>query len=231
MRALMLLCLAGGLVAAAPETESDPVASRDALKPARKEIRFARAEFKRLARVEQAALKDARKVMFSKSVRGKALAPGCGAAADLLEVASKQDNELATLCTEMAASFRAMAGALDRKSSYLTPAQQALPPAKRADATFKFAHGMLTSAAKSPAAKDDVARAWALVRKGDPRHRALAKNMQVLGVALKTAEGSQPSEAAKATLARVRQLVDLLAAQFEGVATERPKPPPAPAPT
>ena len=69
------------------------------------------------------------------------------------------------------------------------------------------------------------------MRKGDPRYRALAKNMQVLGAALKAAEGTQPADAAKATLARVRQLADLLAARFEGVATERPKPPPAPAPT
>ncbi|MHC5040740.1 MAG: hypothetical protein ACYTGI_00015 [Planctomycetota bacterium] len=231
MRALMLLCLAGGLVVAAPDTPTDPAATCDTLAPARKEIRLARFEFKRLARVEQTALRQAREVVFSKTERGKALAPGFGAAADLLEVASKQDKDLEKLCTEMAASFRAMAAALDKKAGYLTPEQQAQPPAKRADATFKTAHGMLTAAAKSKAPEDDVARARALVRKGDPRHRALAKNMQVLGVALKAAEGSQPTDAVKATLARVRQLTDLLAAQFAGVATERPKPPPAPAPT
>jgi hypothetical protein len=231
MRSVILLCLAGGLALAAPDAPRDPGASCDALKPARKQIRFARAEFKRLARVEQTALQDARRVVFSKTARGTALAPGFGAAADLLEAAAKQHKGLEKLCTEMAASFRAMAAALDEKAGYLTPEQRTQPPAKRADATFLAAHGKLTAASKSKAAEDEVARAWALVRKGDPRHRALAKNMQVLGVALQTAEGSPSTEAAKATLARVRQLVDLLAASFEGVATERPEPPPAPAPT
>lgn len=225
---LMLLCLAGGLVVAAPETATDPAASRDALEPARKEIRYVRAEFRRLARVEQTALKQARQIAFGKTARGKALAPGFGAAADLLEVAATQDKHLRKLCAEMAASFRAMAGALDRKASYLTPERRAQPPAKRADATFRAAHGKLTAAAKSKPDGENAARAWALVRKGDPRHRVLAKNMQVLGIALEAAEGAQPSDAAKATLARVRQLADLLAAQFDGVATERPKPPPAP---
>jgi hypothetical protein len=231
MRALLLLCLAGGLVAAAPETADDPAASCDALAPARKEIRFARAEFKRLARVEQTALKQARQVVFSKTQRGRAMAPGFSATADLLEVAAKQDKSLARLCTEMAASFRAMAAALDKQASYLTPDHRAMPPVKRAEATFKAAHGMLAAAAKSAADEDDAAKAWSIVRKGDPRYRALAKNMQVLGTALETAERSQPTGSVKATLAQVRQLTDLLSARFEGVATERPKPPPAPAPT
>lgn len=226
MRALLLLCLAGGPVAAADEAACDPKTTCDALAPARKEIRFARAEFRRLARVEQTALQEARQIAFLKTARGQAMAPGFGAAADLLEAAAAKDKKLARLCTEMAASFRAMAAAVDRKASYLTPEQRAQPPAKRADATFKRAHGMLAGA--KPSADEKAAAAWRLVRKGDPRHRALAKNMQVLGAALKTAEGST---AAKTQLARVRQLTDLLQAQFEGVATERPKPPPAPAPT
>jgi len=226
MRALLLLCLAGGLVAADPETACDPASACDALAPARKEIRVARSEFKRLARVEQTALKQARQVVFLGTARGKAMAPGFGATADLLEVAAKQDKDLAKLCTEMAASFRAMAAALDKQAGYLTPEQRAQAPEKRADATFKQAHGMLTAA--KPSTREDAAAAWSIVRRGDPRYRALAKNMKVLRAALATAEGSPE---AKAHLARVRQLTDLLQARFLGVATERPQPPPAPPPT
>ena len=229
MRTLLLLCLAGGLVAADPETARDPASACDALAPARKEIRAARSEFKRLARVEQTALEQARQVVFLGTARGKAMAPGFGATADLLEVAAKQDKDLTKLCTEMAASFRAMAAALDKQAGHLTPEQREQAPAKRADATFKQAHGMLTAA--KPSTKEDAAAAWSIVRKGDPRYRALAKNMLVIGTALETAEGSQPTGAVKATLARVRQLTDLLQARFEGVATERPQPPPAPPPT
>jgi len=230
MRTLTLLCVVGGLVAVADDTTCDPAARCEDLVSARKEIRFARSDFKRLARVEQTALEQARQVVFSKTARGKAMAPGFGAAADQLESAAAADKGLARLCTEMAASFRAMAAAVDKRASYLTPEQRAKPPAKRADATFQQASGMLTAAAKSGVAKDDVARAWSLVRKGDPRYRALAKNMQVLGAALAAAEGSAAG-AVKPTLARVRQLTELLKARFVGVATERPKPPPAPAPT
>ncbi|MHC4134031.1 MAG: hypothetical protein ACYTDU_09260 [Planctomycetota bacterium] len=231
MRALMLLCLTGGLVAAEGDTASDPAARCDALTSARKEIRVARSEFKRLARVEQSALKQARQVVFRETAQGRTMAPGFGAAADLLGAAAAEDKKLAKLCTEMAASYRAMAAALDRKASYLSADQRAKPPAKRADATFKQAHGMLTAAKRSGTGKDNAAAAWSIVRKGDPRYRALAKNMQTLGAALATAEGSQPTGSTKATLARVRQLTDLLQARFEGVATERPQPPPAPPPT
>ena len=231
MRALMLLCLTGGLVAAEDDTACGPAARCDALASARKEIRIARSEFKRLARVEQTALKQARRVVFGETPQGKAMAPGFGAAADLLEAAAAEDKKLAKLCSEMAASYRAMAAALDRKASYLSADQRAKPPAKRADATFKQAHGLLTAAKPSATGKDNVAAAWSMVCKGDPRHRALAKNMQTLGAALATAEGSQPTGSTKATLARVRQLTALLQLRFKGVATERPQPPPAPAPT
>jgi hypothetical protein len=228
MRALVLLCLVG--VAAGDPTTGDPKASCEALTSARKEIRRARVEFRRLARVEQTALTQARKVVFREAARGKAMAPAFGAAADLLEAAAAQDKKLARLCTEMAASYRTMSAALDKGESYLTAEQRAKAPAKRAEATFKQAHGKLTAAEKAEVGKGE-ASAWSLVRKGDPRYRALASNMKVLGAAFLIAEGMQPNASAKATLARVRQLNDLLKARFAGVATERPKPPPAAAPT
>jgi len=139
--------------------------------------------------------------------RGRALAPAFGAAADLLAKAAEGDAAHARLLEDMAKSFREMADELDRELA---------PEAKtRAETLLREAAGE----------KDDerTAAAWSLVKRGDPRYRALACNMKALGQGF-AALGATENEG----VAAAAKLHESLTPYFEGVETERPEPEPEP---
>ncbi|MCK6460637.1 MAG: hypothetical protein L6Q95_12185, partial [Planctomycetes bacterium] len=76
-RLLLALLLAPAF---AEETRVDTLA----LAEAREEIKLARGDFKKLARVERDAIRDARAAVAA-TAKGRALAPALAAAADALE--------------------------------------------------------------------------------------------------------------------------------------------------
>lgn len=204
-RLLLALLLAPAF---AEETRVDTLA----LAEAREEIKLARGDFKKLARVERDAIRDARAAVAA-TAKGRALAPALAAAADALEGVRGHAGDLADALGEMALSCRAMAEELEKEIS---------PEAKA------LALELLKAAAEEKDAPDAKA-AWRIVKRGDPRYRALACNMKALGAAL-AALGERDGEVGKA-LAAVAKLHKGLAPMFEGVETERPKPPEADCPT
>jgi hypothetical protein len=192
-----LLVLALLLLPAAAEDAPDPA---EALASARADLKISRTEFKRLTRVEREALAEARTTVARKA---RGLAPAFAAAADLLEGVKGEE-----LIAQMAKSYRAMAEEIDKT-----------PPAPEVKAR---AEALLGEAA---AEKDEepAAAAWRLVKRGDPRYRALAANMKALKEAYETL-GEAEGEAA-AAVAGALKLHQALEPWFEGVPTERPAPP------
>jgi len=227
-RLLPLLLLACGLAAAgeqapAPAPAEDPA---PALAKAREDLTVARTEFKRLARVEQAAIRDARATL-EKTKRGAALAPAFSAAADVLEAAAAEDGAWSRLCRDMAESYRALARELDAKERYLDADLRARKAAERAADTASRALALLAAGAQEEQG-EEVAAAWRIVRAGDPRFASLARNHAALAGAFATLAERKCESAA---VDRARKLHESLAPYFEGVDTERPPPPPAmPAP-
>ncbi|MHC4548058.1 MAG: hypothetical protein ACYTEZ_04705 [Planctomycetota bacterium] len=224
----VLLALAGWAWAQAGEPADPETCSRD-LGAARIDLRTARWEFKRLPRLERVALEDARTVVFSGTARGRAMAPAYGAAGDLLAAAAAQekDRRIARLCSDMAASVRSMARALDKQEQHLPPALRRQKPTERAAETYERARRLLETAAQE---KDDknTAAAWRLVKQGDPRYRALARGMRALKTSFATAGTLEATGKTRTCLTGAKQLIDRLQAHFDGVATERPRPAPAP---
>lgn len=202
MRRLLALSLLLSPLAAA----SDDLA--ETLRIARERLDVARGEFKKLAMVEKEALRDARKT-FAATARGRALAPAFAAAADLLEGASGDE----ALLTRMARSYRAMADELDKK----------VAPEAKADALNLLEEG----AAEKQGA--EAKAAWNLLKRGDPRYRALAANMEALKAALSSL-GERDGAKGKA-LAAVAKLNKALEPYFEGVDTAPPAPPESDCPT
>ena len=198
------------------------------LKSARRDIAVARGEFKRLARLEQRALKAARKDVFKQSPQGQAMAPALSAAADLLEAtgAAEKDTKVSALCSQMAASYRAMARALDKKDEHLAKTLRARKPAERAGETYKRALALLQEPATE---RPETAASWRMIKQGDPRYRAFARNMKLLQASLAAMAVASPKGAV--CVDGVKKLEGFLQVHFAGVATERPQPPPAPAPT
>jgi hypothetical protein len=207
MRSLLLLALL-----LTPAVAEDATVDTGALAEAREEIKLARGDFKKLARVEREVMRDAR-VTVAATAKGRALAASFGAAADALEGVRGQAKELSDALGEMALSYRTMAEELDKEVA---------PEAKAK------AEDLLKAAADEKDAGEAKA-AWRIVRRGDPRYRALACNMKALGEAL-AALGERDGEVGKA-LARVAKLHKALEPMFQGVETSRPKPPEADCPT
>jgi hypothetical protein len=206
MRRLLALSL---LLAPVAAEMDDPSAS---LATARDELKLARGEFKKLPQFEKDALRDARKTVAA-TARGRALAPAFAAAADLLEGARGEAKDDADLVAQMALSYRAMAVELDK----------AVAPEAAARATALLEEG---AAEKET---DEAKAAWRLVRRGDPRYRALALNMLKLGEALSSL--AERDGALGAAVGRVAKLHKALEPCFEGVETARPEPPEAECPT
>lgn len=204
-----LLAFALLLSPAAANDVADPAES---LATAREELKLARGEFKKLARVEKDALKDAR-LTVAATAKGRALAPALLAAAELLEGARGDAGNAADLLAQMALSYRAMAEELDRKAA---------PEAKARVAA-------LLEEAAAEKDGDEAKAAWRLVKRGDPRYRALACNMKELNAAV--ASLGERDGALGTALAGVAKLDKALAPYFEGVETARPEPPESDCPT
>ncbi|HEX5136986.1 MAG TPA: hypothetical protein VFY93_08450 [Planctomycetota bacterium] len=207
MRSPLLLALV-----LAPAFALEASVDTGALAKAREEIPLSRGDFRRLARVERDAIRDARGTVAA-TARGRALAPALAAAADALEGVRGQARELSDTLGEMARSYREMAAEFDKEIA---------PEAKRRA-------GDLLKAADEEKETPEAKAAWKIVKRGDPRYRALACNMKALGEAL-AALGEREGEvgAAIATAARLHKA---LAPMFEGVETERPAPAEAACPT
>jgi len=184
----------------------------DALAKAREDIPLSRGDFKKLARVERDAIRDAR-VTVAATAKGRALAPALAAAADALEGVRGQAEDLSDTLGEMAQSYREMAAELDKEIA---------PEAKRKVAD-------LLKAADDEKEAPEAKAAWSLVKRGDPRYRALACNMKALGEAL-AALGEVEGDVG-AAIATARKLHEALAPMFQGVETERPAPVEAACPT
>jgi hypothetical protein len=177
----------------------------DALAKAREEIPLSRGDFKKLARVERDAIRDARGTVAA-TAKGRALAPAFAAAADALEGVRGQDKELSDTLGEIAQSYREMAAELDKEIA---------PEAKRKV-------GDLLKAAEEEKETLEAKAAWSIVKRGDPRYRALACNMKALGEAL-SALGEREGDVG-AAIATVGKLHKALEPMFQGVKTERPEP-------
>ena len=195
-----------------PAVANEMPAPAESLATAREELVFARGEFKRLARVEKEALRDARSTIAA-TAKGRALAPAFLAAADLLEGARGTAGDDADLLAQMALSYRAMAEELDRK----------VAPEAKARAAALLEEG---AAEKEP---DEAKAAWRLVKRGDPRYRALACNMKALDAAF--ASLGERDGALGTALEGVAKLNKALAPYFEGIETARPEPPEEDCPT
>jgi len=207
MRSLPVLALL-----LAPVFALETSVDTDALAKAREEIPLARADFKKLARVERDAIRDARGTVAA-TAKGRALAPAFAAAADALEGVRGQAKDLSDTLGEIAQSYREMADSLDKEIA---------PEAKEKA-------GELLKAADEEKETPEAKAAWGIVKSGDPRYRALACNMKALGEAL-TALGEREGEVG-AAIATVTKLHKALAPMFLGVKTERPKPMEVPCPT
>jgi len=204
-----LLAFAILLCPAAADETADAVA---ALSTAREQLGLSRGEFKKLPRVEKDALRDARSTVAG-TAKGRALAPALLAAADLLEGARGDAGEDAGLVTQMALSYRAMADELDKKVA---------PEARERAAE-------LLEDASAEKETPEVTTAWRLVKRGDPRYRALAVNMKLLGESLSSL--AKRSGALGDAIAKASKLHAALEPYFEGVETERPEPPESDCPT
>ena len=226
-----------------PMAKSDADTLHNGLSSARADLRIQRTEFKRLARVEQTVLREARAKVYKDCPNGRSLARTYGAAADLMEAAASQakGNEvLAKMCADMATSYRAVAKTIDRRESYLGDELRGKEPAVRAAATFRATLKVLDAAAKEAATWDaakqaEVASCWTVVKKGDPQFRAFARNMKALNGAWKAVDGATAGDGIPAglsqSLAKTRKLMGLLAPLFNGVKAERAAPEPSVAPT
>lgn len=208
MRCLLVLAL----ILAPAVAEETLQETCDELADTREELKLARGDFKKLARVERDVMRDAR-IAVAATAKGRALAPAFASAADALEGVRGQAKDLADVLGQMAESYRAMAAELDKEIA---------PEAKaKADELLKAA----AEEKDAPEAK----ASWRIVKRGDPRYRALAANMKVLGATL-LALGERDGEVGEA-LAKVAKLHKGLEPMFAGVETERPKPPEADCPT
>lgn len=231
-RALVLLAI---LIPSAGDDaaplSTDPAVAAHVLATARKELKDARDGFKTLSPDGRDLLKGARDAV-APTARWRALAPAFGAAADLLESAAAGSGASAELCAHMAKSFRAMAGELDKDASYLTGEQARLAPAERASATFAAAEKLL-AAAEGGEPEEIGTAAWDLMKRKDPRYRALALNMKTLARGFAALGGMEHEEKAGKAIADAAKLEEALERYFKGVRTslgEEPEPEPEPKP-
>jgi hypothetical protein len=231
-RALVLLALllapAAGETSIAPLPE-DPSVAAHILSSSRKDLKVSRDDLKALSPDERGVVRKSRGAV-AETASWKALAPAFGAAADMLERAGEGEGPTAELCVHMAKSYRAMADEIDKDASYLTDEQKELAPAERAEATYATAEALLAAAV---ADKEEVAaEAWSVMKRVDPRCRALALNAKTLGRGFATLTETEHDAKPGDAIAKAAKLQEEIEPVFEGVRTSRdgPEPTPAPAP-
>lgn len=230
MRTLALVALL--LVPATGEDETAPLPSEPAvaahvLASARKDLKVSRDDLKLMSADERGVVKRARDGV-AETATWKGLGTAFGAAADLLERAGEGEGKDAELCLHMARSYRAMAEEIDKDASYLTDAQRELAPAERADSTFAAAEERLAAAAGEPA--ETAAEAWGVMRRTDPRCRALALNAKTLGRGFVTLGQEEHEKRPGEAIAKAAKIQEAIEPVFAGVRTTRDEPEPAPAP-
>lgn len=227
--ALLLPCTAGEDDRSPLST--DPSVAAHVLSTARKDLKGSRDAFKALSPDERGVVKGARDTV-APTAKWRALAPSFGAAADLLDAAGAGTGAGADLCVHMAKSFRAIANELDKDASYLTEEQRDTEPGKRAAETFAAAEKLLAEAAVAELEEIGTA-AWALMKRADPRYRAIAFNVNTLARGFATLREMKHDEEAGGAIANAAKLQAALAPYFEGVRAardEEPVPTPEPEP-
>jgi hypothetical protein len=233
-RALFLLAIL--LAPALGESDTAPLAADPAiaahvLSSARKDLKVSRDDLRTLSPDERGVVKRSRDAV-AETPKWKALAPAFGAAADLLERAGQGEGETAELCIYMAKTYRAMADEIDKDASYLTDEQKELAPAERAEATFAAAEALFAAANAAEAEAEEAAtEAWGVMKRVDPRCRALALNAKTLGRAFATLSEKEHEAKPGEAISKAAKLQEEIEPVFEGVRTSREAPEPAPAPT
>ena len=222
----------------------------------RKDIRVARTVYRRLTSYEREALRESRKAIFTKTPEGKAMAPTFGAAADLLFLAAKmecgeggKETKTSALMADMAESYRAMAKSVAGRDAYTAPdlkdTKALLDAQAAAKKSVDGALGLWKKGGEiKPTERKDIERDWRLLKKGDPRHRALAANLATLQEAFRTLDQQNAGRSTctcnvhgliAAYTKAAKQLTDISEAQFAGVKTKVWEAPPsieiAPTPT
>ena len=233
MRALAFVALL--LVPAAGEGEttplpSDPAVAAHVLSSSRKDLKVSRDDLKLLSADERGVVRKARDGV-AETATWKALAPALGAAADLLERAGEGTGADAELCVYMAKSYRAMAEEIDKDASYLTDEQKEIAPAERADATLAAAEEKLAAVTPEVEAEETATQAWGIMKRADPRCRALALNAKTLGRGFVTLGEKEHEKRPGEAIAKAAKLQERIEPLFAGVRTSRAEPEPAPAPT
>ena len=227
-RAAVLLALL--LRSAAGEDDRAPLSTNPSvaahvLTTARKDLKASRGAFKALSPDERGVVKGARDTV-APTAKWRALAPSFGAAADLLDAAGAGAGASAELCVQMAKSFRAMADELDKDASYLTEEQRGAEPGKRAATTFAAAQKLLAEA--EAAELEEVATAaWDLMKRSDPRYRAIAFNLKTLARGFASLGEMEHDEEALRAIANAAKLRAAIEPCFEGVKATRSEEPKA----
>jgi hypothetical protein len=230
-RGVVLLALL--LVPASGEADvtglpADPAIAAHVLSSARKDLKVARDDLKALSGDERIVVRKSRDAV-AETAMWKALAPACGAAADLLERAGEGDGATQELCVYMAKSYRAMAEELDKDASYLTDEQKEQAPAERADATLAAAQPLLDAAAAA-LAEETTTEAWGVAKRTDPRCRALALNVKTLGRGFVTLAEKEHEKKPGEAIAKAAKIQEAIEPIFAGVRTTRDAAEPEPAP-
>jgi hypothetical protein len=225
----LLLVPAMGDEGETPPLPSDPAVAAHVLSSSRKDLKVSRDDLKGLSVDERGVVRKARDGV-AETATWKALAPALGAAADLLERAGEGEGADAELCVYMAKSYRAMADEIDKDASYLTDEQKELAPAERADSTFAAAEEKLAAVAPEVETEETGKEAWGVMKRADPRCRALALNVKTLGRGFVTLGAKEHEKRPGEAIAKAAKLQERIEPLFAGVRTSRDEPAPAPAP-
>ncbi len=229
-RILLLAILVRAAVAedAVTPLAGNPAIAAHALSTARKELKEAHYDLKRLTAGERAVVDDARRVIM-RTADWRALVPALGAAADLLDRAGEGTGDMPDLCAHMARSYRALADELDRGEIYLGDELRQQSPGERADTTFAAAERLLAGRA-DVATDEEAVAAWQVIRRNDPRWRAFALNFKTLARGYATLAGKEHEEKAKKAIANAETLHKALEPYFKGVRTKKDEEEPEPEP-
>lgn len=211
LAALLVAPLRGAEPAPLPEA---PAVALHVLSTVRGELAASRARYKALSADERSVIKKARGTV-EEGKKWSALAPSFGAAADLLERASRMAEQDEDLLRSMSKTYRAMATEIDKGESYLTEELKEKDPAERADATLAAAEKLLEEAKGEDAEVETLA--WERVQRLDPRTHALAANLKTLARGYATLLGRKHGEEAAKAIAKAEKLHEATAPCFKGV--------------
>lgn len=228
-RLLLLAILVRAAVAedAVSPLAENPAIAAHVLSTARRELKEAHYDFRRLTAGERALVDDARRIIM-RTADWRAIVPALGAAADLLDRAGEGTGDMPDLCAHMARSYRAMADELDGTRIYLGELGKQTP-VERADATFAAAEKLLAARA-DVATDEDAAAAWQVIRRNDPRWRAFALNFKTLARGYATLAGKEHEERAGKAIANAETIHKALEPYFKGVRTKKDEEEPEPEP-